>query len=125
MSDVLLWQVNTPGLLQEILDGNPSASILRKPLNIFGKLLAEVGERAAELDDPVLNDLMCRLAIYSIGDPYSADYDAARVAEIRARAKRARGAGPGGRGRRAAAPVFDPGTDDADDWAIADRLRFD
>lgn len=69
------WRVNTPQLLREVLS-NPSASILSKPLNIFGKILAQVGERASELNDPKLNALMCRLSIYEISDPYSENYDA-------------------------------------------------
>lgn len=81
-SNALVWRVNTPGLLREILDANPTASILEKPLNIFGKLLAAVGERAAELSDPKLNALMCRLAIYSISDPNSPDYNEEVVMRI-------------------------------------------
>lgn len=77
----LKWRVNTPGLLNEILL-NPATAILAKPLNIFGKLLALVGERAVELNDPVLNGLMCRLAIYSLADPNSPDYDSGRVSKI-------------------------------------------
>jgi len=77
----LKWQVNTPALLEEILL-NKSASALRIPLNIFGKLLAQVGERAAEINDPKLNALMCRLAIYSIADPYSPDYDRRKVESV-------------------------------------------
>lgn len=82
MSEKLDWKVNTPGLLQEIIDCNPSAGILRVPLGIFGQLLAEVGKRAAQINDPQLNALMCRLAIYEIADPYSPHYDEARVRGI-------------------------------------------
>lgn len=70
-----LWRVNTPQLLREVLQNNET-SILSKPLNIFGKILAEVGERASELNDPKLNALMCRLAIYEVADPYHKNYDA-------------------------------------------------
>lgn len=70
----LPWRVYTPGLLIEILSNNGMA-ILSTPLNIFGKLLALVGERAAQLDDAKLNALMCRLALYSVADPDSPDYD--------------------------------------------------
>lgn len=81
-SDAMVWRVNTTGLLNEILNANPTTYILEKPLNIFGKLLAAVGERAAELNDPKLNALMCRLAIYSVSDPNSPDYDAATVDKV-------------------------------------------
>lgn len=68
------WRVNTPQLLNEIL-GNNNMVILNKPLSIFGRILAEVGERASELNDSKLNALMCRLAIYEISDPYNENYD--------------------------------------------------
>ena len=69
------WRVNTPQLLKEII-GNNETAILSKPLAIFGRILAEVGDRAAELNDPKLNALMCRLAIYEVADPYNENYDA-------------------------------------------------
>lgn len=68
------WKVNTPGLLNEILANNGMA-ILTRPLQIFGHILAEVGERASELNDPELNALMCRLAIYEIADPYNKNFN--------------------------------------------------
>jgi hypothetical protein len=81
MSTELHWRVNTPGLLNELM-GNNGMAILHKPLCIFGRLLAEVGERAAQLNDPQLNALMCRLAIYAIADPNSPDYDQQKANEI-------------------------------------------
>ena len=76
-----LWKVHTANLLTEIVQcsGQP---ILEKPVNILGKLLAAVGERAAELNDPKLNALMCRLTIYTIADPQSPDYDPDAVANV-------------------------------------------
>lgn len=85
------WKVHTHGLLNEIVQcgGN---GILAKPINILGKLLAAVGERAAELNDPELNALMCQLTIYTVADPESPDYNPRFVERlIRARyAKRKR-----------------------------------
>ena len=69
------WRVNTPALLQEILT-NPGTGILTKPIQIFARLLSEVGDRASELNDPKLNALMARLALYEQADPYSESYDA-------------------------------------------------
>jgi len=69
-----MWKVNTPQLLKEILENNET-QILRVPLSVFGHLLSEVGERASELNDPKLNALMCRLAIYEVSDPYSENYN--------------------------------------------------
>ena len=69
------WRVNTPQLLKEIISNNET-SVLSKPVAIFGRILAEVGERAAEINDPKLNALMCRLAIYEVSDPYNPNYNA-------------------------------------------------
>jgi len=74
MAKELKWRVNTPQLIREIAS-NPGTGILITPLQIFANILAEVGERASELNDPKLNNLMARLAIYSVADPYSPDYD--------------------------------------------------
>jgi hypothetical protein len=57
-------------------------SIMQKPIQIFANILGEVASRAAELNDPQLNVLMCRLALYSMSDPESPDYDDARLKEI-------------------------------------------
>jgi hypothetical protein len=73
------WRVHTYRLLKEIAD-NSGQPILQKPMAIFGKLLAQVGERAAELNDPRMNALMLRLTIYTAADPESPDYDPELVA---------------------------------------------
>lgn len=77
----MLWKVDTPRLLKEVLN-NPGTGILSVPLNILGHILYELGERASELNDPKLNALMCRLAIYSQADPDSTDYDAELTRKI-------------------------------------------
>ena len=77
----LSWRVHTPNLLSEIQNAS-GVAIYDKPINIFGKLLALVGERAAELNDPQLNALMCRMTIYSIADPESVDYEPETVRRI-------------------------------------------
>jgi hypothetical protein len=84
------WKAHTPNLLNEIAK-HSGQGIYHIPLNIFGKLLYQVGQRAAELDDPILNDLMCRLTIYEIADPEKPGYDLARVKEIRRKAAEAKG----------------------------------
>lgn len=70
----LKWKVNTPGFLKEIMI-NDGMGILKIPMNIFQRLLAQVAERASELNDKQLNSLMARLALYNICDPTSKDYD--------------------------------------------------
>lgn len=67
-NEKLEWRVQTHTLLKEVLEANPSMWIMTKPLNIFRMLLVEVAERAAELNDPKLNILMLRLAMYE-ADP--------------------------------------------------------
>ena len=75
------WRIHTSNMLAEIAD-NPTCWVLRQPLMILGQTLAEVGERAAELNDPKLNALMCRLTIYTCADPKSPDYDPELTARL-------------------------------------------
>ncbi len=75
------WRIHTANLLSEIAN-NDDCWVLRQPLRIFGRTLAEVGERAAELNDPKLNALMCRLTIYTCADPKSPDYDPELTARV-------------------------------------------
>lgn len=77
----LRWKVNTPQLLKEIMSNN-GMSILFKPINIYKDLLAELAERAIELNDPKLNALMCRMALYEESDPYSKEYNAELTNEV-------------------------------------------
>lgn len=51
------------------------AAILAVPLTIFQRILGEVAERAIELDDDKLHELMIRLTLYSCADPAEPDYD--------------------------------------------------
>jgi len=70
----LEWRVHTPNLLQHIID-IPMPGMLGVPLNVFARLLMQVGQRAAELNDEKLNKLMMQLTIYSAADPQSEDYN--------------------------------------------------
>lgn len=75
------WRIHTSNLLSEIVK-HSGQDIYRIPLSILGQILAAVGERAAELNDPILNALMCRLTIYTIADPTSPDYDPDAVRNV-------------------------------------------
>ena len=75
------WKCHTPRLLEEILN-NPGAGILLRPIQLFGIMLASVAQRAAELDDPILNKLMCQLTLYEIADPESKEYNKEVVARL-------------------------------------------
>jgi len=78
----MVWKVNTPALIAEIGNNNPNMRMISSPLMIFSSILAEVGERASELNDPKLNALMCRLSIYAESDQYSPEYNKQLVKEI-------------------------------------------
>lgn len=84
------WKVHTPNLLKEILE-NDNMVIMNIPINIFGKLLFAVGSRAAKLNDPILNELMCRLTIYTVADPENDDYNPDVVRQIEQAADRLQG----------------------------------
>jgi hypothetical protein len=75
------WRVDTPALLKEMVDGNPSGGILVQPVNIFRQILTSLAERAIELDDPALNVLMLRLALYEVPPTQISE----RIAEQEAR----------------------------------------
>lgn len=77
----LRWKVHVPNLLSEIMTNNETA-IFRQPLYILRSILVEIAERSSELNDPVLNALMCRLALYEISDPTSKEYNAELVNSI-------------------------------------------
>lgn len=70
-----LWRVNTAALFKEIIEYNQGMGCFFQPINILKGLLAQVAERASQLNDPIMNELMCRLAFYEISDPYNPAYD--------------------------------------------------
>lgn len=72
----LSWRVNTCQLFKEIVEnGGQQTGIFRQPLMIMKSILAEISERALQLNDPQLNALMCRLSLYEQSDPYSKEYN--------------------------------------------------
>lgn len=72
----LHFRVHTLNLLNEICDNAmaKTGGILKIPMNIFKNLLADVAQRATELNDPILNKLMFDLALYELPDPTSKEY---------------------------------------------------
>lgn len=62
------FRVDTMGLLTEIADAglDRRMGVLKIPLNIFKNILGEVAERATQLNDPKLNILMLKLALYEV-----------------------------------------------------------
>lgn len=70
------FRIHTALFLKEIANcGLPkNAGVLKVPLNQFRILLAQVAERAAEVDDVKLNCLMIRLGLYDNSTPDHPDY---------------------------------------------------
>lgn len=72
MGDKLSFDVNTPQFIKEACE-NCEGGMYAVCWNVFRNLLAQVAERATELNDPVLNTLMIRLNLYEI--PNKERYD--------------------------------------------------
>lgn len=60
----LQWKVDLPSLLQEIWDSMRWWNETKIALNILQWVLAELTQRAIELNDKELNKIMIRLALY-------------------------------------------------------------
>lgn len=72
----LNWKIHTPNLFKEIVDCNPKHNgVFRVPLMQLNCILAEIADRARELNDPKLKLLCCRLTLYEIADPESKKYN--------------------------------------------------
>lgn len=63
LSREMCWKCALPSLFEEILL-NPGTQILKIPLNLTLSILLEVANRAIQLNDPILNELMCDLDLY-------------------------------------------------------------
>ena len=73
----LEFKVHTVKLMHEIADCalQKNTGVLQKPLQIFMHKLHDVATRASQLNDPILNKLMCDLTLYEVSDPESTDYN--------------------------------------------------
>jgi len=69
------WKVATHSLFKEIIQTSKEGEAVRIPLNIMLDLLRQVAQRATELNDPKLNALMLRLALYDISNPDDPKYN--------------------------------------------------
>lgn len=83
------FRVHTPQLLNRILE-IPAPGVLGVPLNVFGKLLYAVAERASQINDAELNKLMCDLTLYSVADPEVPEFDPAMLKRVDRAARKAR-----------------------------------
>lgn len=68
IKNTLSFNVHTTNLLEEIANYGlvRSAGALKIPLNQLQGLLAQVAQRATELNDPKMNILMLRLGLYEV-----------------------------------------------------------
>lgn len=78
------WRFDThlPNLLRELIEGHPSPGPLVMAVNLTVPILRSLASRAIEIDDPALNVLMLRLALYEV----PADERAAAIEDQEARA---------------------------------------
>lgn len=60
------FDAHLPNLLREVIEGHPSPGPLVRAMNLTMPILREMTARAIELDDPQLNILMLRLALYEV-----------------------------------------------------------
>lgn len=83
MTKPLQFDSHLPNLLRELIEGHPAPGPAVMAVNLTRPILRELAGRAIEIDDPELNILCMRLALYEV--------DAAerpkKIEEQRARAK--------------------------------------
>jgi len=88
-----LFMVHTPNLLNEtFINACRPADLaaLRIPLNTFIAYLRSVADRAIELDDPILNKLMCEMTLFDCSDPESEGYQKGWIEIVNKRAEEQR-----------------------------------
>jgi hypothetical protein len=81
----MYFKMNVPAFMKEVTDnvlGVGNFGVLRVPMNVFQGYLAQIAGRCAELNDPVLNKLMCDMALYEESDRYSGQYNKDMVTSV-------------------------------------------
>ena len=71
------FKINTQAFLAEWFENGTTEaqqSALQIPFQFLIRYLASLTNRCGEINDPVLNKLMCEMSLYSMADPYSEDY---------------------------------------------------
>ena len=64
MPEKLQFDCHLPNLLREMVEGHPAPGPLVMAVNLTLPILQRLTTRAIEIDDPELNILMLRLALY-------------------------------------------------------------
>jgi hypothetical protein len=59
----LHWKCHLPNLFKEIMC-NPGTGMLKMPLTLTQNILAELAERCIQVNDPIINEIMCDLQLY-------------------------------------------------------------
>jgi|SRR6185312_1863483 len=86
--DMMKFRVHTVNLLKEVLyNSSEKMGVFKIPFDQFGKRLHEVAERASQLNDPILNALMCDLTLYAVADPESKEHDKEVLKDIYLKAR--------------------------------------
>lgn len=67
------WKSDVPNLFQEVLN-NPGTGILTVPFKITLSIFEEVAQRCIEINDPILNELMCDLSLYETPEKSTPEY---------------------------------------------------
>lgn len=80
------FKIHTPNIFTDIIPNaftNPNDyAVLKIPLDLLRGYLGKVAERCAEINDPVLNKLMCELTLYEQSDLTSPNYDENMVNQV-------------------------------------------
>lgn len=72
----LHFRINAPQLLKEIAEAGlvDNAGVLFIPLNVFRNSLALIGQRCAEINDPILNKICFDMNLFELPSPSTKEY---------------------------------------------------
>lgn len=62
------WKVDTANLLRLLVEENPKGSVLRQPVRLFQSLLIQLAERAIQINDKELNEILLKLCLIEPGE---------------------------------------------------------
>lgn len=80
------FKIHTPQLLKEITNNN-GIGALKIPLRVLQRYLVSVAERTIELDDPIMNKIMCEMTLYDQVDPQSKTFQPNLMDEVNKKAE--------------------------------------
>lgn len=62
------WKVDTANLLKLLVEENPKGSVLKQPVRLFQSLLIQLAERALQINDKELNEILLKLCLIEPGE---------------------------------------------------------